>query len=152
MVVFLLKELIESSIFPHWSERGQYFSPLRGLLWEIQLLSRSCRANSYLGIELYLASWKASGEWMNQVCWLNKLEAAETWEWSRWEEWQKIPWLLWLAGPPGVDKHIKVGVGKLSAFSILTFDRKGINRTTYLLCLNIISEEKFNQILFSNVS
>lgn len=46
----------------------------------------------------------------------------------------------------GVDRHIKVGVGKLSAFPLLTFDWKGINGTTYLFCLNISPEQKCHQI------
>lgn len=55
---------------------------------------------------------------------------------------QRTPWLISPAGPAGVDRHVNVGVGKLSAFPFLTFGRKGISRTAYLLCLNVISNEK----------
>lgn len=149
VVIFLLKELIVS-IFSLLVQSGSISPPV--LLWEIQLLSCRCRVNVYLDTELYLASWKASRKGMDQACWLNNLEAAETWKWNRWQKLRRTPCLLSPAGPAGVDRHIKLGVGKLSAFPFLTFGRKGISGTVYLLCLNVISDEKLHQILFSNVS
>lgn len=66
-------------------------------------------------------------------------------KWNRWQERQRVPWLLSLAEPAGVDRHIKVGLGKPSAF-LLTFDRKGINRTTYHLCLYTPDENFHNSV------